>query len=69
MTKDERASRRGDMAHVQDIDAGCRGAGALAGSTLAAACVFATGSPPLEPSALEFTHGSIRRVYSPLVGR
>ena len=68
MTKDERASRRGDMAHVQDIDAGYRGAVALAGSTLAAACVFATGSP-LEPFALESTHGSIRRVYSPLVGR
>ena len=39
------------MAHVQDIEAGCRGAVALAGSTLAAACIFATGSPPLEPSA------------------
>ena len=39
-------ARRGDMPHVQDIDAGYRGAVALAGSTLAAACVFATGSPP-----------------------
>jgi SAM-dependent methyltransferase len=47
-------ARRRDVAYVQDFGAGCRRAVALAGSTLAAACVFAAGDPALAPAALEF---------------